>query len=146
MTKHILFIAAAILLAVNMQAFARHVTHPVTPANISKQPFAFTVNVKTVGEFQEFEIVVQAKAGGKAPIMSASGEVRVSKSGQQKRELPPVARVESNGVQTYTFRLSPAVVDRATFTFTESDLRAEFPNPGDFWVFRLSEFTGNIRK
>ena len=146
MKKHSLFVAAVILLAVGTQAFARHVTHPVTPANIAKQPFSFTVNVKTVGDFQEFEVVVQAKTGGKAPILSASGEVVVSRSGQQEAEFPPVTRVQSNGAQTYTFRLSPSVVDRATFTFTESDPRAEFPSPGDFWVFRLSEFTGNPRK
>ena len=82
--KNPLFVAAAILLAIGTQALARHVTHAVTPANIAKQPFSFTVNVKTVGEVQEFEVIVQAKAGGKAPIRSASGEVVVSRSGQQE--------------------------------------------------------------
>ena len=146
MKKCPLFVAAAILLAVGTQALARHVTHPVTPANMSKQPFSFTVNVKTVGEVQEFEVIVKAKAMGSAPILSATGEVVIARSGKKEALFPPVTRVQSDGVQTYTFRLSPSDVDRATFTFTESPKGVAFPSPGDYWVFELSEFTGNPRK
>jgi hypothetical protein len=138
----VLFLAAA-LLAVRGVAVARHVTHPVTPANISEQPFSFTVHVKDAGEMKEFEIVVKAKAGGAAPVLSATGEVVVARSATKEPNTPPVRRVQANGVQTYTFRLAPADLDRATFTFTESPRNVEFPSPGDYWTFQLGRFVGN---
>jgi hypothetical protein len=148
MKRFPLFLAVAVLLAVGGQVVARHVTHPVTPANISKQPFSFTVTVKAVGEVQEFEVIVKAKAGGPAPVLSATGEVDIARSGKKESTIPTVHRVQSNGVQTYTFRLSPSDLDRARFTFTETpqDVRTPFPSPGDYWVFDLSQFAGNSRK
>ena len=148
MKRFPVLLAVAVLLAVCGQAFARHITHSVIPANVSEQPFSFTVKVKAVGEVQEFEVTVKAKAGGSAPVRLATGEVVVARSGKKEAAFPPVHRVRSNGVQTYTFRLSPSDLARARFTFTETprDVRTQFPSPGDDWVFDLSEFAGNPRQ
>lgn len=147
--KHIsLFLAVAVLPAVGGQALARHVTHPVTPQNIDQQPFAFTVRAKDVGEFKEFEITVRQKAGKPAPVRTATGELVLDARGGKKAESPPVTRVLADGGQTYTFRVAPADLDRARFTFTETpeDVRVPFPFPGDYWVFDLGDFAGGAKK
>jgi hypothetical protein len=138
----------AVLPAVGGQALARHVTHPVTPQNIDQQPFAFTVRVKDVGGLKEVEITVRQKPGKRAPDRTASGEVVLEASGKKKGELPPITRVLADGVQTYTFRVAPADLDRAQFTFTETpqDVRVPFPFPGDYWVFDLGDFAGSAKK
>jgi hypothetical protein len=158
MKKLTLFLAVAILLVVGGQLLARHVTHPVTPENIEKQPFAFTVQVKDVVtkdkdkkdkvEFKEFVVTVKQKAGYLAPVSSATGKVTIAGSGKNTAAFSPVTKVESLGVQTYTFRLSPSDLDRAYFTFTETpeDVRVPFPFPGDYWVFDLSKFVGSPKK
>jgi hypothetical protein len=142
------FVAVAILLAFAGQALARHVTHPVTPKNIGQQAFSFTVQVKDVGEFKEFEITVKQKSPKPAPIASATGNVVIEASGKTKAAFPVVTRVEAGGVQTYTFRLSPSDLDRSRFTFTETpqDMRIEFPSPGDYWMFDLNDFVASPRK
>jgi hypothetical protein len=142
MRKLTLVLAVATLTAVSGQVLARHVTHPVTPQNINEQLFAFTFRIKTVGQLEEVEITVRAKPGKLPPVASATGSVLINASGKKKAAFPTVTRVESNGVQTYTFRVSPSDIDRAHFTFTETpqDARTEFPFPGDYWVFDLSKF------
>jgi len=135
-----LVIAAAILLAVTGAAFARHVTHSVTPDNIKQQPFSFTLTFKDAGELMEFAVTVKQKPGGRPPASSASGSAVVDRSGRQEAAFPTVTKVDSDGVQTYTFQIPRSVLDRARFTFTESPSDAEFPNPGDYWVFNLADF------
>src|SRR6476659_6893385 len=98
MMRSPLFLAVAVLLATRGPLLARHVTHPVNPANISEQPFSFTVKVKAVGEVREFEVVGKAKAGRSAPVPSATGEVIVARPGKTAAAHPPVNRVQSNGV------------------------------------------------
>jgi len=141
-------VAAAILLAIAGQALARHVTHPVTPKNIDAQPFAFTLQVKDVGELKEFEITVKQKAGQRAPVGTATGRAVIDASGKKKPASPAITKVQSDGVQTYTFRLSASDLDRAHFTFTETsqDARIPFPSPGDYWVFDLSDFVSSAKK
>jgi hypothetical protein len=148
MKKLPLALAVAILLGVGGQVLARHVTHPVTPANVDEQPFSFTVQVKDVGELKEFEITVKQKAGKSAPVGSATGSVVIDACGKKEAAFPAITRVQSDGVQTYTFRLSPSDLDRAHLTFTETpqDVRTPFPSPGDYWVFDLSNFVGNPKK
>jgi hypothetical protein len=153
------FCALAILSAIGAPAFARHVTHSVTPANIDKQPFAFTVRVSDVGEFKQFEIAVRAslaspsingqpgrgsKTGGREATGSATGSVTIA-GDKKPAGFPAVTRVQCKGTQTYTFRVPAADVDRAYFTFTETpqDVRTPFPFPGDYWVFNLSDFVGS---
>src|SRR5260370_20327395 len=115
-----IFVAAAILLAIAGQVLARHVMHPVTRKNIDKQPFSFTVQVKDAGELKEVEITVKQKAGQRAPAGTATGSVVITAGGKKKAASPAVTRVQADGVQTYTFRLSPSDLDRAHFTFTET--------------------------
>jgi hypothetical protein len=138
-------LALAILLALSGQAHAKHVTHSVTPENIDKQPFAFTVKVKDVGELKEIEITVRKQTGKSAPVRSATGSVTIIASGKQPATFPAVTKVQADDVQTYTFRVSASELDRARFTFTESP-EAEFPSPGDYWVFHLSDFVGGAKK
>jgi hypothetical protein len=143
--KYFSFVLALVMLLVlGGPAFARHVTHPVTPKNIEKQPFAFAVHVKDVGELKEFEITVRQQSGKPAPIDSATGSVAFVARGKKIAALPTITRVQANGVQTYTFRLSPSDVDLARFTFTETpqDWQRPFPSPGDYWVFDLRDFVG----
>jgi hypothetical protein len=136
-----LFLAVATLLVAGGQAYARHVLHPVTPKNIEKQPFSFTVNVKDVGQLKEFEIRVAPKAG-RRPVASATGELHVAVA--SKRVMPTVTRVAADGVLTFTFRVTPEELDRAQFLFTETpqDVRTPFPFPGDYWGFLLKDFVG----
>jgi hypothetical protein len=158
-------LAVTLLLAGNGYVFARHVMHPVNPKNIDDQPFAFKVQGKTVGATDEpklnkaaptkdeaglleFEIIVRQKAGKPAPARSATGSVVIDASGKKKAVFPTVTRIQSDGVETYTFRLSPSDLGTAHFSFTETpqDLRIPFPSPGDYWVFDLSEFAGSPKK
>jgi hypothetical protein len=143
-----LILATTAVFLVGERAFARHVLHYVTPKNINDQPFSFTVHVKDVGEQKEFEIVVRQKAGHRGPAGSATGSVRIVASGKKKAELPTVTRVQSEGVQTYTFRVSPSDLDRARFTFTETpeDVMKPFPSPGDYWGFDLSDYVSSAKK
>jgi hypothetical protein len=145
MRSFALLLAVAALPAVAAPAFARHVTHPVTPQNIGEQPFSFTVHVKDVEGLKEFEVVVKQKPGQRAPADSATGSVVVEACGKKPAVFPAVTRVQSGGAQTYTFRVPPPDVDRTRFTFTESpqDARTPFPFPGDYWVFDMSEFVGS---
>jgi hypothetical protein len=138
------FCALAVLSAMGAPAFARHVTHPVTPANIEQQPFAFTVHVSDVGEFKQFEIAVRPKAGGREPAGSATGSVVIA-GGKKPPMFPAVTRVQCKGTQTYTFQVPASDVERARFTFTETPQSAliPFPSPGDYWVFNLSDFVGS---
>jgi hypothetical protein len=139
-----LYLAVAVLAAVAGPVFARHVTHPVTPQNIDQQPFAFTVHVRDVDGAKEVEVVVEQKPGQRAPAGSATGSVVVDPCGKRPAAFPAVTRVQSGGVQTYTFRLPPSDLGRAHFTFTETpqDVRTPFPFPGDYWVFDLGDFVG----
>src|SRR5262245_61238078 len=141
-------VLAAGVLAAGGQEFARRVTHPVTPSNLDKQPFAFTVQIKDVGGLKEVEITVRQKPGHRAPASTASGSVVINPRGPKPVASPALTRVLDNGVQTYTFRVAPADLDRATFTFTETaeDWRTPFPYPGDYWVFNLRDFAGSPRK
>jgi hypothetical protein len=143
-----LCLAVAALLAVGGQVFARHVTHPVTPKNIDQQPFAFTVQVRDVGQLKEVEFTVRQKPGKLAPVISATGWVTINPRDKKQVASPAITRVWDNGVQTYTFRVSPSDLDRASFTFTETpqDVRVPFPYPGDYWVFNLRIFVGSPRK
>jgi hypothetical protein len=140
-----LFLAVAILVTFSGQALGRHVTHRVTPKNIDEQPFSFKVQIKDVEQLKEVEIVVKQKAGKPDPVVSATGSVVVGERGNKKAASPAITRVQSDGVQTYTFRVSPADLDRTYFTFTETpqDARTPFPFPGDYWVFDLSDFVGS---
>jgi hypothetical protein len=144
MNRLSLGLALAALLAVSEHALARHVTHRVTPENLDKPfaPFTFTVQVKDAGELKELVITVKAKARTTAPIFSGTGFVTIAPRGQKKAEFPAVTRIQANGVETYSFRLSPADVDRALFTFSETaeDWRTPFPYLGDYWVFHLRDF------
>jgi hypothetical protein len=142
------FLCVAILLAAADQVLARHVTHPVTPQNIDKQPFSFTVHSKDVGEFKEFEIIVKQKVGHPAPIASATGYVEIAPRGKKQAACPDITRLQSNGVQTYTFRIPSTDLDRSYFTFTETpeDWRVPFPFPGDYWIFNLSDFVESPKK
>jgi hypothetical protein len=144
-----LILAVATLTAVGGQVLARHVTHPVTPQNIEQQAFAFTVRVKAVGEFEEFEITVGKKVGKLPPAGSATGSVVIDARGKTKAAFPAVTRVvQSNGVQTYTFQVARSDLDRARFTLTETpqDVRTPFPYPGDYWVFDLRHFVASAGK
>jgi hypothetical protein len=93
---------------------------------------------------KEIAVVVKQKAGQRAPAASATGSVVVDARGKKQAAFPAVTRVQSGGVQTYTFRLPPSDLDRAHFTFTETpqDVRTPFPFPGDYWVFDLGGFVG----
>jgi hypothetical protein len=144
----LLCLAVAALLAGGGQALARRVTHPVTPKNIDQQPFAFTVQVKDVEQLKEVTITVRQKPGKPAPIITANGWVGISPRDNTKVTSPAITRVLDNGVQTYSFRVTPADLDRATFTFTETaeDWRTPFPYPGDYWIFDLRNFVGSPRK
>jgi hypothetical protein len=146
--RRALILAAMIPLALGGHALARHVTHKVTPKNIDEQPFAFSVQVKDVAQLKEFEIVVKQKPNHLAPITSATGTVNIAPRGDKTTPSPAVTRVQADGVQTYTFRVSPSDVDRAYFTFTETpeDPRIPFPFPGDYWMFDLSDFAGTSHK
>jgi hypothetical protein len=142
------------LLAVGGQAYARHVTHQVTPETIEKQPFVFVVQVKDVlikkndsdetAKWKKFEITVKQKAAHPAPVVTATGHAMVLPTAGNKATFPTVNRVEGNGVQTYTFRVAPYDVDRASFTFTETpqDPMVAFPSPGDYWLFNLGDLVG----
>jgi hypothetical protein len=146
--RHALVLAAVVPLALGGQALARHVTHQVTPKNIDEQPFAFSAQVKDIAKLKEFEIVVKQKPNHSGPITSATGTVEIAPRDKKKAESAIITRVETDGVQTYTFRVSPSDLDRAHFTFTETpqDPRIPFPFPGDYWVFDLSEFAGISHK
>jgi hypothetical protein len=143
-----LCLAAAVVLAAGGQALARRVTHPVTPKNIDQQPFAFTVQIKDAGQLKEVAITVRQKPGRPAPLNTANGWVVISSRDNSKATAPALTRVWDNGVQTYTFRVSPSDLARTTFTFTETlqDWRTPFPYPGDYWVFDLRNFVGSPRK
>jgi hypothetical protein len=146
--RRALLLAVLVPLALGGQLLARHVTHDVTPKNIDDQPFAFTVQVKEVGQFKEFEIAVKQKPNQRGPIASATGAVEIARCGKKNAESPAVTRVQTDSVQTYTFRVSPSDIDQAHFTFTETpqDPRTPFPFPGDYWVFDLSAFAGSPNK
>ena len=146
--RRALVLAATVFLALGGRVLARHVTHQVTPKNIDSQPFAFSVQFKDVPQLKEFEIVVRQKANHPAPTVSATGTVDIAPRGDKKAESPAVTRVQADGVQTYTFRVSLSDLDRAHFTFTETpqDPRVPFPFPGDYWVFDLSQFAGTSHK
>jgi uncharacterized protein (TIGR03067 family) len=142
-----LLLAVAVLAAVAGPVLARHVTHPVTPQNIDQQPFAFTVKVKDVDGSKEVEVVVEQKAGHSAPAASATGSVVVDACGKKPVGFPAVTRVQSGGVQTYTFRVPASDLGRTHFTFTETpqDARTPFPFPGDYWVLDLGDFAGGTK-
>lgn len=146
MKKFPMLFALAILL-VGSPVLARHVTHRVTPSNIDKQSFAFTVQAKDVGQLKEFQITVRQKAHP-GPGDAATGSVVIRPSGDQQAAFPLVTRVRSDGMQTYTFRLSPSDLNRASFTFTETpqDWKRPFASPGDYWVFNLSDFAANPKE
>ena len=141
-------VAGGVILVFAGHALARHVTHPVTPKNINEQPFAFAVQIKDVGDLKEIEIVVKQKPGRRGPIPSATGNARIAPCGDKKAESPTMTRVETDSEQKYTFRVSPADVNRTSFTFTETpqDPMIPFPSPGDYWVFALTDFVGSEKK
>jgi hypothetical protein len=148
MKKLPLLLAVGVLVAVGGYALARHVTHPVTPENFDKHPFAFEVQVKDNGENKQIEIAVRQKTGHPAPVGSATGKAVINPRGKKEPAFPTVARVQLEGVQTYTFEVPKADVDRAHFTFTETpdDPLVPFPSPGDYWVFDLSDWVNSVRK
>jgi hypothetical protein len=131
MKKYIsLVLAVASLLTLTGQAFARTVHHPVTPENIDKQARSFTVKAKAVGQDFEFEITVKSVGISSLSVSS------------------PITMVQSNGVQTYTFRVSARELDKAQFTYTETlrDWSQPFAGSGDYWVFSLRDFAGSSRR
>jgi hypothetical protein len=86
MRKTALILAVVTPLLVGGQVLAKHATHPVTPENIDKQPFAFTVQINDVViqeqkkdkiEFKEFTITVVQKAGKRAPASTATGSLTI---------------------------------------------------------------------
>lgn len=139
MTKSHLVLGIAVLLTLDGSALARHVTHTVTPQNLDEKFFSFAVEVKDVEGLKEVRVTVQKQAGHRAPSASASGRVGLRRP---KATVPEIVRVEADGVQTYTFRLSAADLEGASFTFAETpqDVESPFPYPGDYWTFNLSEF------
>jgi hypothetical protein len=139
MKKFHLGVGLVVLLTLGGAAPARHVTHPVTPQNRDKQFFAFAVAVKDVEGLKEVRVIVHNQAGQRPPAGSASGWVEVRRA---KAEAPTITRIQAAGGQTYTFRLTPADLEGATFVFTEAprDVRVPFPSPGDYWTFNLSDF------
>ncbi len=142
MKKLPLFLAVMALVAIGGHVLARHVTHPVTPENIDKHPFSFDVRVKDSGENEQFEIAVRQKAGYAAPIASAFGKVVVNPRAKKQPSFPSVTKVQTDGVQTYTFEVPKADADRTYFTFTETpdDPSTPFPSPGDYWVFDMTDW------
>jgi hypothetical protein len=130
-------IALTAVLLIGGQAFARHVTHPVTPANIDKQPYAFAVKVKDASDMKEFEITVKP-AKGKRTALAPRGILSLPPR-RANHATPPLTQVTSSEGITYTFRLAPRDVDGTSFTFTESS-EGPFPDPGDYWVFALRDF------
>src|SRR5437660_1473035 len=137
------FLAVTALLLIGGVAFARHVTHPVTPANIGKQPYAFAVKVKDVGEMKEFEITLKPAAEKRTPL-APRGVLSLAPR-RANHAAPPLTQVTSSEGITYTFRLAPRDVDGASFTFTEL-FEGPVPRPCDYLVFLLTEFGGNAGK
>jgi hypothetical protein len=140
-----LLLALSLAPALSGQALARTVTHAVNPKNINEQHFAFAVQFKDAGELKEFEITVRKQTGKLAPVASATGSVEFAANGDKTWAPPTITRTEADGVQTYTFRLSPSELERARFTFTETPPK-EFGSPGDYWVFKLSGFVESPKK
>jgi hypothetical protein len=148
MVKYALIIAVAIVLVMDGRVHARHVTHRVTPANLDKQLFSFTVDVKDAGQAKEFKITVKQTILHPGLLGSATGTVVIDPCGQKKAAFPAVTRTQAEGVQTYTFRVPVSDLDRAHFTFTETpqNSRTPFPFPGDYWVFDLKDFVPKAKK
>jgi hypothetical protein len=158
MKRLCLFLAGAIFLTTGGRVLARHVTHSVTPANIEKQPFAFTVKVRDVGQLKgkskdagqlkEFEIRVERAAGKRDPSPSASGSLSIADITRKEIPVPAVTLVKSEGVLIFTFQISPELLNRAQFTFTDTqeDWRHPFPSLGDYWEFDLNKFVGSPKK
>jgi hypothetical protein len=145
MRKFRLLLGLAALLVLGGSAWAKHATHPVTPQNIDKQPFAFTVEVKDVDGLKEVRVTVRQQAGHPAPVASAYGRVGLRRP---QAAAPAITRVQTDDAQTYTFRLSPADFDGAYFVFTETpdDPRVPFPYPGDYWTLNLKDFVPARKK
>jgi hypothetical protein len=137
-----LVLACAALAAAGSEALARHVTHSVTPQNIDKQPYGFTVSVKDAppakgapgGAMKEFTIEVRKAT---API----GDLNI---GGGRIGVPSVTMVKKEDVATYTFAIAAEQVNRAWFTFTETPQYPQMPfaRPGDYYVFDLKNFVG----
>jgi hypothetical protein len=125
-----LVLAVASLLALVGQVSARTVHIQVTPENIQKQNPRFTVKVKDEGQFIEFAITI-----GSVGLVDLNVPT-------------PVTMVKSERGQTYTFRVAHKELDtRAQFIYTETlqDWMHPFAGPGDYWVFRLKDFVGNLK-
>jgi hypothetical protein len=146
--KCALLITVAMVPVLEGRVHARHVTHPVTPANIDKQMFSFTVDVKDAGQAKEFKIIVKQKILHPGLLGSATGTVVINPCGQKKAAFPAVTKTQSGGVLTYTFRVPVSDLDRAHFTFTETtqNPRTPFLFPGDYWVFDLKDFVPKAKK
>jgi hypothetical protein len=137
---HVL-LAVGALAVFGGQALARRVTHPVTPENIDKQPF--TVKVKDVGQFKEFEIEIKQKAGKATHLLAAGrGSLQIAQIGKKKIASPPVTLVQSTEKVTFSFQISAGQLDRAYFTITAAS-DDPFPSNGDYWVFSLEDFVSD---
>lgn len=135
---HALF-AMAILPLINGHVLARHLSHPVTPENIDRQPYAFKVKVTDAGERQEFEIAVGQQAGKCTPGRAAWGDLNVVQFDEKKITVPPLTMVKANGKISFAFQIPPKFLDRAQFTFSEAS-DDPFPSRGDYYVFDLKKF------
>lgn len=138
------FLAVAAVVGIGGAVHARHVTHPVTSANINQQPYAFSVKVTDVdkGQSKQFEIQVLVKSGKMMPGPNAHGQVSIAQAAQDKA--PTATVTKSDKGLTFTFRIPREHLKQAYFTFTETpdDPKRPFPSPGDYWVFNLGDFAG----
>ena len=134
-------VATAACFLLGPTLLARHVTHEVTPQNMDKQPYAFAVTVKDVGDAKEFTIRVNFK-GAKALGPEATGWLNMAQIGRKTVPIPSMTTVRSDGQITFTFQVPEKYVERVGFTFTETpqNPRQPFPFPGDYYVFNLEDF------
>jgi hypothetical protein len=123
----------------------------VTPANIDRQPLAFTVKAKDVKDGKEFEVTVKPKAGTLPPARFFGPRFNALRDDPKITE-PTVKRVDREGESVvFSFRISQKDLEGAKFSLwqmsyvemkDEAGTTKLVPIPSaTVFTFCLSDFT-----
>jgi len=132
-------IAVTALVLVVGPAPAKNVLIQVTPANVAKQPKVVGVVVKDAGQLKQFDITLRLSFATNFNPIEPHGSLSIAGRGGKTE---PVLGSSSRGEVTYSIKIAPEDLDKASFTFTENtqDPQQPFPYPGETYTFRLKDF------